>query len=194
MDNLDDFKAIWHAADTKTLPSSEEMLKLISNFRGQKLRNKWLVIISSLILCVLFIAVLCIFSFRLWTTYIGGSLMALASLWLAINNFRSIKRFRQLDDSNNLEFIAFLEQTRKNQVYYYTRTMVYVLAGYSAGYMFYIYELIYKYPTWFTVVYSTFGIYVAVMWFVVRPRAFRRDAARLNAIQQRHEKLLNQFE
>ena len=193
MDNLDDLKAVWHTAKTDSLPSSGEMVRLIRKFRGQKLRNKWLVIVISLLLCILFIAILFIFPFKLISSFIGGGLMALGSLVLALTNIRSLKRFYQLDDSSNLEFIAFIEQTRKNQLIYYRKTIVFIMLSYAVGYILYAYELTWKHPSWFVGVYAVMSIYCAIMWFIVRPRAYKKGAAKLDAMQTKHENILKQL-
>ena len=193
MDNLDDLKAIWHTAKTDSLPSSNEMLRLIRKFRNQKLRSKWLSIITSLLISILITTVLFIVHFKLISTYIGGTLMVVSGLLLAASNIRSLKRFYQLEDCSNLEFLAFIEQTRKNQIRYYNRTMIWIVIICSIGWVLYLYEITYQNPMVCFAVYSVIFIYLAVMWFIVRPRSFKRDAEKLNSMQQRLEKILKQL-
>lgn len=193
MDNLDDLKAIWHTAKTDSLPSIKEMLQIIRKFRSQKLRNKWLFIVSSLMLSCLIIAVLFISDFKLITTYVGGGLMALSGLFLAATNIRSLKRFYQLEDCNNLEFLAFIEQTGKNQNHYYKKTMVVIVLLCSVGCLLYLYESTYQHSFWFIGIYTAIIIYFAVFWFIVRPRAIKKDAAKLNATRQRMENISKQL-
>lgn len=193
MDNLDDLKAIWHTAKTDSLPSSNEMLRLIRKFRNQKLRSKWLSIITSLLISILITTVLFIVHFKLISTYIGGTLMVVSGLLLAASNIRSLKRFYQLEDCSNLEFLAFIEQTRKNQIRYYNRTMIWIVIICSIGWVLYLYEITYQNPLVCFAVYSVIVIYLAVMWFIVRPRSFKRDAEKLNSMQQRLEKILRQL-
>lgn len=193
MDNLNDLKAIWHTAKTDSLPSSKEMLRLIKKFRRQKLRNKWLVIVSSFLLSALIIAILFIVPFKFITTYVGGALMVASDLLLAVTNIRSLKRFYQLDDSSNLEFLAFIEQTRKNQIYYYNKTMLAIVMLRSVGWSLYMYEPTYLHPLSGIIIYLLIMIYLAVMWFIIRPRSFKKNAEKLNALQQRYENILKQL-
>jgi hypothetical protein len=193
MDNLDELKAIWHTAKSDSLPSSNEMLQIIRKFRSQKLRSKWLIIGLSLLYSCLIVAALVVVDFKLITSYVGGGLMAISGIWLAATNIRSLKRFYELDDFSNLEFLAFIEQTRKNQIYYYQKTMVILVSLCSAGWLLYLYEPTYQHPRWFLGVYSLAIIYLAVMWFIVRPRSFRKNAEKLNATRQRMESILNQL-
>ena len=193
MDNLDDLKAIWHTAKTDSLPGPGEMLRVIRKFRNQKLRSKWLSITASLLLSALITAVLTVIHFRLISTYIGGALMVFSGLLLAATNIRSLKRFYQLEDCSNIEFLAFIEQTRKNQIYYYNRTMIWIIIICSIGWVLYLYEIIYQHPLVCIAVYLAIIIYMAVMWFIVRPRSFKKDAEKLNLMQQRLEKILKQL-
>jgi TRAP-type uncharacterized transport system fused permease subunit len=193
MNNLDDLRAIWHTAKTDSLPTSKEMLKLVKKFRSQKLRNKWLVIIVSVLIAGLVLFVLCTTHFKLLSTYIGGGLAIASVLLLAATNIRSLKRFYELDNCSNLEFLAFIEQTRQNQIYYYKRTMVIIMVLYSAGWMLYMYEPVYKHPTWLFGVYFAMLIYLALMWFIVRPRFFKKNAAKLNEMRQRLESISQQL-
>lgn len=193
MDNFDDLKTLWHTAKTDTLPTSKEMLTLISTFRNEKLRNKWFMISSCLLFSSLIIALLFFVSFRLTTTYIGGGLMVISGLLVAIKNIRSLERFKQLDNCSNLEFIKFIEQTRQNQNYYYKKTMVRVVVLCSVGWLMYLYEFISKYPIWIFAIYSVAIIYLAVLWFIIRPRSFNKDAAKLVATREKLETILNQL-
>lgn len=193
MDNLDDLKTVWHTAKTDRLPTSKEMLKLISTFRNQKLRNKWLMIISCLLFSSLIVGVLFFVSFELITTYVGGGLMAISGLLVAATNIRSLKRFKQLDNCSNLEFLKFIEQTRKNQNYYYKKTMVRGVVLCSVGLLMYLYELISKYPVWLFDIYAVVIIYLAVLWFIIRPRSFNKDAVELDATREKLKTILKQL-
>jgi hypothetical protein len=186
MDNLDDLKALWHTAKTDRLPNSKEMLQLIRSFRNQKLRNKWLVIAASLLFSFLIIVILVFVDFKLITTYLGGGLMSISGFLVAATNFRSLKRFNQLDDCSNLNFLAFIEQTRQNQLYYYNKTMVRVLLLCSVGWFLYLYEPLYNQPLWLIAILYTIALtYLSVMWFIVRPRSLKKDADKLDAVRKR---------
>lgn len=194
MNSLDDMKALWHAAKTDTLPSSKEMLRLIRKFRSQKLRNKWLSILAAVAIGGMMVSVLIRHPFQFAATYIGGGLVIIACILLAATNIKSLKRFYQLEDSDNVNFLAFLAQTRKNQIRYYQKTMVQVVGLCAAGWVLYMYELLYRFPAWCIGIYALMTIYLAIMWFVVRPRSFKRDERKLNATRERVEQILKQLE
>jgi hypothetical protein len=193
MNNLDDMKALWHSAKTDSLPSSKEMLKLIKKFRNQKLRYKWMTVIFALLLAILMITAMLNVHFKFVTTYVGGCLTVIGALLLAASNIKSMKRFYQLDDADNLKFLEFLTQTRKNQIYYYKKTMVWIVGLSVAGWILYVYELAYSFPGWIIFIYLIMTIYLAVLWFVVRPRGFRKDEEKLNATRAHVENILQQL-
>lgn len=193
MNNLDDLKAVWQMAKVDDLLSSREMIKLIKNFRSQKLRSKWLAILLSLMFCCLIIIMLVISSFEYWSTYLGGGLMVLAGLFIATTNIRSMKRFYQLDNCSNSEFLAFIEQTRQNQIFHYKKTMLIVVFLGSIGWGLYFFETIHEHTAWFIGVYAGFALYIAFLWFFVRPRSFRSNAEKLKVIAKRLQDISNQL-
>jgi uncharacterized membrane protein len=193
MDNLNDLKAIWHSAKTDSLPTSAEMEQLIRKFRNQKLRNKWFTIVLSCFISILIIVVLFIAPFKMLSTYLGGGLLAASTLLLAATNIKSLKRFYQLDNCSNLEFLAFIAQTRQNQIYYYKKTQTVVGLLWAIGWLLYLYEPVSRYPKWFVWVYAVAIAYVLIMWFIVWPRYAKKDAEKLNATKQRLEKISNQL-
>jgi hypothetical protein len=193
MNNLDDMKSLWHTVATDKLPSSKEMLKLIRKFRRQKLRSKWLVIVSCFLLSCLVVSALLIVHFKMTTTYVGGTLVVIANLLLAATNIKSLKRFYHLDDHDNLKFLEFIAKTRENQIHYYQRTMVVIISISAGGWILYMYELLYRYSTWCIIIYFIMTVYLGVMWFIVRPRAFKKDQEKLNATRENVESILNQL-
>jgi len=193
MNNLDDLKTIWHKAKTDSLPTSDAMISTVKKFKGQKLRNKWsTIIVSGLSFCII-IAALYIVPFKLLTTYMGGGMMALSSVLLAGTNIKSLKRFQQLRDCSNLEFVSFLEQTRQNQLYYYKKTQVVVMLFTSVGLLLYIYELTLGNTTLFICIYSVCTVYLAIMWFYVRHRYFIKNAKKLDETLLRLQSISKQL-
>ncbi|WP_186292627.1 hypothetical protein [Mucilaginibacter corticis] len=193
MDNLNDLKLLWQTAKTDRLPGAGEMLRLVKRFRSQKLRNKWLVIAFSLILAAIMLFAIILGHFQMLSTYIGGSLMMSACLLLSASNIRSLKRFYQLADSSNAEFLAFIEKTRQNQQRYYQKTMRVIMVLLSAGWLSYLYEPVSKQGGWLIALYAALIAYLAFLWFYIRPRNYQKNAAKLDALEERLEKINQQL-
>ncbi len=193
MDNLDDLKTLWQTANTDALPQPEEMLRMVKKFRNQKLRRKIILIIVALVCGTIMVTGIFIDGARMPSTYIGDVLLIITSLILAITNIRSIKRFYDLKDCSNSEFVQFIERTRQNQIYFYKKTQVITMSIASVGLMLYWYELVCRSITLTIIIYSATVIYLSVMWFVVRPRVFKKNARKLNEMLERLEKISKQF-
>ncbi|WP_342645621.1 hypothetical protein [Mucilaginibacter sp. CSA2-8R] len=193
MDNLTNLKAIWHSAKTDGLPTSVEMLQLIKKFRSQRLRKKWLVIIVASVLTVLMVITMFYYHPKMITTRIGQVLITISCACLAFTNIKSIRRFYQLNDCSNAEFLAFIEQTRQNQIYFYKKTQVAIMLLSSVGLLLYLYESASKYPGGLMIAYSLGALYLAIIWLLVRPRTFKKNAEKLNAVKMHLYKISKQL-
>ncbi len=193
MDNLTNLKAIWHSAKTDSLPTPAEMLQLIHQFRSQRLRKKWIVIIVASLLTALMIAVMFIYHSKMITTRVGEVLIAAGCAWLAITNIKSIKRFYRLDDCSNADFLAFIEQTRQNQIYFYKKTQVYILMLISVGFLFYMYETASRNTHDLIITYGLSILYLAFIWLFIRPKTFKKNAEKLNAVRAHLNKVSQQL-
>lgn len=193
MDNLNELKAIWQTAGTPNLPGPDEMKRQIKSFQQQRVRKKWMVIVLSSLLAV-FISCVTLFSgAKMVTTWLGGMLIALACVLLAVDNWRSMKRFSQLDNCSNREFLAFIERTRQNQLRFYKKTQLLVFSLCITGLVLYLYEPATKRPLYTGILFAATCVYWLLLWFVVRPRVFAKNAAKLNRLKEHAEKLAQQF-
>lgn len=194
MDNLNELKAIWQTAGSGNLPAPDEIKRSVKTFQVQRVRKKWFVIIASVLLSILMVIATVSSNPKMFTTWVGGGLIALSSMVLVINNWRSLKRFTQLDDCSNHEFLAFIEQTGHNQRHYYQKTQVQVMMVCLIGLSLYLYEPATHHPAWTAALYGFTTGYLFIMWFVVRPKLFARNTEKLNKQRNHCEKLIKQLE
>jgi len=193
MDNLNDLKAIWLTAKTDDLPTSVEMLRLVKKFRNQKLLKKWGIIIAALASMALMVFTVFSYKSTMITTRIGELMAISACVILASTNIKSLKRFYDLNDCSNKEFIAFLEQTRQNQLYYYKKTQVWGMGLSSAGLLLYMYESVYRDMMLFIIIYSFSVAWILFLWLYLRPRNFKKQTIKLNKTLDKLEKISNQI-
>jgi len=181
MDNLDEIRAIWHSAKTDSLPASGEMVQIIKKFRTQKLLK--IIALIVIVLALIGVMVMVMFNYKstMLTTRIGEVLIILAGVILATASFSSLVRFYRLSDCSNKDFIAFLEHTRQRQLFYYKKTQVAGMICCAAGLLIYVYEAVHTNVYWFVGMYSGLVIYLSVLWFVVRPRMFKRQEKKITA-------------
>jgi len=193
MDNLNELKEIWLSAKTDGLPGSNEMLKLVKKFRNQRVLKKLIIIFIALILGAMMVYVVIDYKSTMVTTRLGEFLLIGTCLVLVTTNVKSIKRFYELNDCSNKRFIEFLEQTRRNQVFFYQKTQVAAMSLSSAGLLLYLYEGVHKNIVTCIVVYSLTLVYLLVLWLVVRPRVFKKGQRKLNETMEKLNKISNQI-
>lgn len=194
MDNLNDLKAIWQTAKTDNLPTTAEMVKLAKKFRYQKLRNKVLSIAVGVGAIVLMLAFFLNTPGLAITTIAGMIFTLIACVILIYTNARSIKRFIDLKDYTNKEFIQFLEQTRRNQLYYYKYTQVMGLAFSSIGLLLFLYEFVQKNTTISAVFYAIAVGWTIFICFYLRPRNFKKQSIKLNNMLASLKKIDDQLQ
>jgi membrane protein YdbS with pleckstrin-like domain len=193
MKNLNDLKAIWLTAKTNSLPDSEEMMLLVKKYRRQKL-SKFTALITVALLSVATMIVV-VFRYRstMITTRIGESFIIATALILAATNLNSLNRFYRLTARSNKEFILFLEHTRVRQLFYYKWTQVVAQSFCLAGLLLYLYEAVYKHNSLLIISYTAIILYILIMWVFIRPRLFKKQSQKLNAMIEKLEKLSKQF-
>ena len=179
MDNLNDLKAIWLTAKTDSLPDSHEMVQIVRKFRNKKLLKIGALVLAAIFLTVLMVWVMFVYKSVMLTTRIGEVCMLVACIILIATNLNSLIRFYRLKECSNKEFIKFLEQTRVRQQFYYQKTQVVAMVFCATGLLVYLYEGVYQNMLLCISAYSVTVIYLAVMWFVVRPRVFKKDGRKI---------------
>lgn len=193
MDNLNELRSIWLSANTDSLPAAEEMVRMVKKFRNQKLKKKWMIIIFCILMIIFWIFIAIELPTTMFSTRVGEVLPVAALIILITTNLRSLRRFYELNDSSNKDFIAFLEQTRNNQLYYYKKTQVACMILSFLGLMFYMYEFVHKNTVLFIVTYICITIYMLVMWFVVRPRMFKKQSTKMQEMMDRLQGIAKQL-
>jgi len=193
MDNLNDLKAIWLTANTDSLPASGEMLRMAKKFRNGKIRHKLIMIFIAVLLAAVMIFGAINNGLTMVSSWIGEACLIVTCMLLAFTNIRSIRRFIDFKDSTNKEFIEFMEQTRRNQLYYYQKTQVAGMGISSIGLLLYFYEIVYRDTVVFIITYSIAFLYLAFMWFYIRPRNFKRQNLKMDETVRKLHDISNQI-
>jgi len=194
MDNLNDIRALWLTAKTDGLPSSDEMVRIVKKFRNQRLRRKLGIIFTALVCAAMMVATMFVYKSTMITTRIGEVLTIIACGVLVFTNTRSMKRFIDLKDCSNKEFIEFLEQTRRNQVYYYKKTQVLGMGLSSLGLLLYLYETASIGTVAFIITYTIAITWTVILWLVIRPRSFKKQSRKLDETLRKLEKISKQLD
>lgn len=194
MDNLNDLKAIWQTAKTDELPTTAEIVAMAKKFRFQKLRNK----ILSVFVGVGAIILMLVFYFTTpdvaTSTVAGMFCTVLACLVLIYTNARSMKRFIDMGNLTNKQFIEFLEQTRRNQLFYYKYTQVFGLLLSSIGLVLFMFEFVQKHTTISAIFYTVALGWTLFICFYMRPRNFKNQSIKLNSMLESLKKINDQLQ
>ncbi|RZJ33820.1 MAG: hypothetical protein EOO51_12335 [Flavobacterium sp.] len=177
MKEADNLEMIWRATAVATLPDPSSMAAAARSYRNNGLLKKVLLVIAAIIASVLEGFVLYIADSNLMRA--GAVLGLLACVVLGWTNVRSMSRFIASGIFDNTAFIAFLEQSYRNRLYYYRRTQPLGFGLCAASLFAFSFDAVTK-GAWLTEwLYAGVLIFLAVMWLFVRPRTFKRKAAKL---------------
>jgi hypothetical protein len=193
MNDLTELQEIWLSADTGRMPAYKEMMQVITQYRRKNLVKMLLLIAAAIVLTCVMVGLVFFYRSVMITTRVGEALIIMAGLLLVATNIGSVRRLYHVKDHTNKEFAAYLEQVQANRLYYYKRTQVLGLLLSFSGVLFYVYEAVYIHLLWAVITYSILGIYFSIMWFVVRPRAYKRQAAKLEQTIKKMKHLEQQF-
>jgi hypothetical protein len=192
MEDLSKLKTLWQSAKPVVLPDAIEIQKTIKQFRNVKLRNKILSVTVALTVCLMSLTFLVLAKNLMITTQAALILNTVACLTLAVSNLRSMKRFINLKDFSNLEFLQFLQQTRKNQIYYHRRTQVVGLILVTSSTLLFPYQFVKHSFVLGTITYLIALAWLVILWFYIRPRSFKKHFEKLNAELLRFENIIQQ--
>ena len=193
MDNLNDLKRIWLSADTSIVPDTAEILAAIRNYRERNLWKKLALVVAAVLLAAMLVAVVFLYKSVLVSTRVGEGLMILAALILVYTNIKSVGRLYRVKDFSNKEFINYMEEVQRNRVYYYKRTQAAAMALIAAGMLCYIYEFVNTNLLLSIGGYSLTLTYLFVVWFVIRPRAYKRQQQKLQETIRKMTEQTEQF-
>ncbi|MGN6567025.1 MAG: hypothetical protein ACTHJ0_03680 [Flavipsychrobacter sp.] len=193
MDNLNDLKKIWLTADTSSLPDTAEMMRAVRKYRSQKLIKKAALVLAALFLTAVMVSVVFLYKSVMISTRLGEACIIVAGLILVFTNIGSIGRLYKVKNLSNKEFIAYLEQVKINRAKYYRKTQVIGFSLVSLGLLLYIYEGVRAYTWLLFASYAFVLLYIIIMWLVVRPRVYKRQAKKLDATINKMKRLADQF-
>jgi hypothetical protein len=193
MDNLNDLKKIWLTADTHHLPDSNKMMQLIKEYRNRKILKKIALIITAILLTTLMIVVVFTYHSTVLTTRIGEVCMIIAGSILVATNTNSLRRVYKLKNCTNKEFIEHLEQSQRGRINYYKKTQVIGFSFVSVGLLLYLFEGVYKNIILCITSYLFLVIWLLINWFVIRPKAYKRQTEKFNDILKKTETVSKQF-
>lgn len=196
MKDFEHLMSVWHGQPANDQLSVEEVLKQVKKGITSITAKLYWGIVAMIALTVYTFVVLFFFTFKLWETYAGISVMfitMLLYLFLILRHYRILHK-RDLTVSPT-EYLNTLKEYQKQRTtlagwFYYIFVMLI-----SLGLALYLFEVlehaspIKKYTT-----YSLTIVWILFCTFYLKRRIFRSEEEKLNLMIERLQRLETQFE
>jgi len=193
MDGFNELQKIWLSADTTALPDGTAMMRAIRVYSRKMLFKKVGLVLLGALLIACMTGVIFLYRSVMLTTRLGESCIIAACFVFIVANARSLGRVYRLKDYSNKDFIFYLEHLRTSRLRYYRKTQVLGLFLASLGLALYILEPVRTSVLLCLISYLLLAGYILFMWLVVRPRAFRRQARKLEETIKEMRRLTDQL-
>lgn len=197
MKTFEDIEAIWHVAETISLPDAGEILKKAKR-SNNRLANKILLQSACLMLSVFAMAfVLHEIKFQYRSSYIGISLMFIVVILFAAIRFRQSLFLKKADFSQSpASLLHQFESFHKKQIWINTYGIVIYSIMINIAFAFYFYETLWR--AMFTIEWKILIIAVYIAWmcvaiFYLGKKNIRREHNRTNDIIQKLKQLQEAF-
>lgn len=159
------------------------------------IRNKSLLNILGMILCIAVVACLWLFDFQSWTTHAGISILVIAIAVYSIilyNNYRIIAKNDFTANPN--EFITQLKKYQLDRHKLYNQLYWFYAIALSLGIVLYFFELSTHLSLWFQI----FFIVLSFGWMIfcstlVRKAVIKKDKERIALLIEKFERISSQF-
>ena len=188
MEDLADIKDLWQTAKVSELPNAEEAVRIIKSYRFNMIVKKSLMILL-LALMILLLVYVVFYGPKMLTTRIGEAGFFTGIIILFISNTNSLRRASNQINRSNQEFIEYLKQTQRGRIFFYEKVQPIIFLGISLSLLLYAFELVYNNLVLTFVIYSLLIIYMAVMWYIVRPRIIKKRTKQLKETIEKLESL-----
>jgi len=193
MDNLNELRQIWLTADTKGLPPASQMDALVRKYSDQKILKMALTIVAGIICLVAIIIVAFTYNSSMLSTRIGEMMIGGAGIILLVNNFSLLQSFYKLKDCSNRDYLQHMEHIKQKQLFFFTRIQLTGFLLASVGTMLYMFEYVHTQGATGVMEYGAFILYMALAWFVLRPRVMNRHTRKINEQIERLKELEKQL-
>lgn len=189
-----DLKKIWNTQKIET--PKVEVLYATANKLKTRSFLKLIGINVILLLTIVFISFIWYyFQPELVTTKIGIILIILAMIiFLLPFNKQFSLLTKNKTEPNSKEYIKQLIKLKEAQVFQQTTMLSIYFITLSLGIGLYLYEYVSRMTiTWGIITYAITILWFAINWFYLRPKAIKKQNAKLNALLVEFEKLNNQM-
>ena len=180
MDNFDEIKNIWETQKDEKAPSFKQISKAIKRYQSQR-KKKIVSLIALSILCLTAMGYVMVdYHSHLWTTRIGEILFLLVGIYLLYFNLNLFTKKKHEEMLNTNDYLDVFKKNSKREVMNESRPLLFIIA--SVAFFLYVYEILFDSKTQLIIGYSILIAFLAIMWFVVRPRQLKRKLTKIQKL------------
>ncbi|KAA0126833.1 hypothetical protein FY557_15480 [Chryseobacterium sp. SN22] len=189
------FREIWSKKDAD-IPNVKEIKAKAERYRKIQLLKDIGNIVFLVVIALLVAGIWVRTHFIFFTTKLGIALMLMGLtfyIYLLYQKFNSLKKINPA--ATNQDYLSSMKKTEQHQIYMQTKGLSFYYISLSSGFAIYFYELTLK-MSWTGVlwVYIATFFWIAVAWFIIRPRQIKKQKEKISAVIRSLEKLEKSFE
>lgn len=194
MNSNTDFKSLWQGLATGPVPPVETIIAEAKKVL-QQAKRKLLVTNITLALTAAFIVILFFnIEIKMMTTRLGILLVVLSIVaYLAVYNKLLVNLFKPMQEMDSKAYLdKLIAANKKQQFLQRTALSVYYLCL-SVAICLYMIEYTAKMPLWAGILtYVVTLAWIAISWFIIRPRTIRKQQAALDTVISKLETISEQ--
>jgi len=178
-----DFASLWKKQEVPPA-DREQLLKGIRKLRRASLNRTLFLNISLSATAVAIVLIVVFFKPQLGLTK-AGIVFILSSFLLPLTAAnRMVPLYRSLKDTvSNTDYLNTLRRIKQREQLLQTRTMSWYFILLSSGIFLYMYEYARKMELlWAFTAYGSVALWIALNWWVMRPRTIKKNNRRLDAL------------
>jgi len=181
-DNIN-FRDIWNNKNAD-IPNIQQIKTTAEKYRKKQLSGTVLMMICFLATAFGMIFIWNVINFKMFTTSLGIILILIALALFIYLSYQNVNVIRTINPSiSNQEYLSSLKKLQRQQLYMQTKgiSIYYILL--CAGFAFYFYEFVLFMST--TVAFLAYGstfLWLAIVWFFLRPRQIRKQNQKISKI------------
>lgn len=178
-----DFGSLWKKQEVPPA-DREQLLKGIRKLRRASLNKTLFLNISLSATAVAIVLIVAYFKPQLGLTK-AGIVLILGSFSLPLTAANRIAPlYRSLKDTvSNTDYLNTLRRIKQREQLLQTRTMLWYFILLSSGIFLYMYEYARRMePLWAFTAYGSVVLWIALNWWVMRPRTIKKNNRRLDAL------------
>jgi hypothetical protein len=191
-----DFKTLWQQQPAAAKPDINNVIKKAMDIK-RKTRKKLIWANITLVITVIIITTVGLnLDKHIPTTTIGIIVMLFAIVgFIAVTNGMYLNLFKSHPEADTFTYMAELVAMQKKQYFIQTRVLNFYFLFLGLGLSLYMLEFAQKMSLlWGTVAYITPCIWIALVYFYITPREFKKQQAEMNATIAKLQAINDQLE